>query len=80
MTEIPEDIMKAANSVVVAWKEGGTQCGLSTLIVKAILAERERCVSICEAEREWEGDISEAQQRIERGEQPRRLAGWNYFP
>lgn len=42
MTDIPEDIMKAANEAVTNWKEGGTQDALMSVIARALMAERER--------------------------------------
>lgn len=43
----------------------------------AILAERRRCHNIIDAECEWGGDLREAQRKIDAGEGPRRIPGWN---
>lgn len=51
-TEIPVDVMKAAQA---AWAEADIKI-LKTdayvIIARAIMAERERCVQLCDAERE----------------------------
>lgn len=78
MSEIPEDIKEAARSAADAqegyYKYGGT---LET-IEKAIWSERQRAIDICSAEREWGGNIRDAQERIEKGEKPRQIEGWNF--
>lgn len=43
MTEIPEDIMKAAKEATRSWKGSGD---LEMNIAKALLAERERCAAV----------------------------------
>lgn len=71
--KFPEDAMKTANGVVTEWKTGDTSAGLVPLIAAAIMAERKRCVDICEAEREWGGTIPDAQDRIASGQGPREI-------
>lgn len=47
------------------------------VIKLAIEQERMRCIEICSAEREWGGNVEDAQIRIAGGDQPRQIPGWN---
>ena len=46
MSDIPADIMKAAAAVILAWEPFGDHGKLDQLIARALVAERERCVSV----------------------------------
>lgn len=70
--EIPEDIWEAA---CLAWDS--TQLTGREMVARAIMAERERCILIMYAEREWGNDLVEACERIEKGQLPRAIPGWN---
>lgn len=91
MTDIPDDILEAAKAFLVeAVKDvrTGTAIKMSMFgpdkqafeqaISRAILAERQRCVLICDAEREW-GDFhpDDVTDRIQKGKSPRQVEGWN---
>lgn len=43
----------------------------------AIEGERARCREICEAEREFGGNVEDVQKRISSGDGPRKISGWN---
>lgn len=82
---IPIDILDAANSAYMMQLEMGEEAVTAgehknimvIEIAKAIYAERLRCAEICAAEREWGGNVEDAQDRIENGIEPRQIEGWN---
>lgn len=52
MTEIPDDVMKAARKAIEDASGGAVMC-----IARAILAERERCAKVAsDVREEWAGD------------------------
>ncbi len=73
MTDFPKDVWLSA----IAALNGHGEIRIFEVIAEAILAERERCTEICAAEREWGGNVEDAQTRIEKGEPPRKIEGWN---
>lgn len=82
MSEYPEDVIRIAKEALgEQWcaELGGTRGWLlrRDWIAEAIMAERKRCVEICEAEREWGGGVADAQDRIAAGQGPRQIPGWN---
>lgn len=83
MTDYPEDIMKTAETEAASWYGGNEPNAASFLGVKmrfaaAIMTERNRCLNVCAAEREW-GDFhpDDVMTRIETGSGPRQIQGWN---
>lgn len=76
MSEIPEDLMRAAKRAYMTYPKSGEDEWMP--IARAFLAERQRVLNICAAEREW-GDFhyDDVTGRIELGEQPRQIEGWN---
>lgn len=48
-----------------------------TWFVNAMMAERHRVQEIISAEREWGGDLPDAAERIDSGDGPRLVSGWN---
>jgi hypothetical protein len=80
MSEYPEDIMNAARKQcdlagVTPHSDMRVHC--EYVAAAAILDERERCIKICAAEREWGGNVRDVQNRIENGSSERKIAGWN---
>lgn len=73
---LPRDIVQMAENFVPAsvtedfakWRSA---------IGWAIAAERRRCANIVDAESEWGGDIRECERKINSGEGPRRIPGYN---
>ena len=80
--DIPEDVWKTAiRCAEVVCRNLPENYGDMTIeiraIARAVLAERERCMNIIDAEAEWGGDIREAERKISAGEAPRRIPGYN---
>jgi len=79
--DIPQDIWEIANDTLMGGPLTHIPTGLwlqqQAVIARAIFTERERCVKIMYAEREWGGELVEACSRIESGEPPRVIPGWN---
>lgn len=84
-----DDLMEAAIRAVDAAREDMLLAKASdntyllrkvaiSVVHGALLAERQRCISICDAEREW-GDFhpDDVTGRIQRGDGPRQIPGWN---
>lgn len=76
MSKIPEDILRAAKRAYMTYPKAGEDEWMP--IARAFLVERQRVLDICAAEREW-GDFhpDDVTGRIQRGEQPRQIEGWN---
>ena len=85
--EAPDDVLsiaKAAANEIETEAYGNDEGGgyfqilkACEIIARAIMAERNRCSSIIGAECEWGGYLRDAQRRIDAGEDPRRIPGWN---
>lgn len=79
MRAIPEDIMRKAKAtfskIMATYK---IDADYPLLIAEALSAERQRCLDICAAEREW-GDFhpDDVTKRIENGSGARQIPGWN---
>lgn len=80
MIEIPDDVWARAKFECDA---AGVTLGSDArdiceyVAAFSIINERNRSVQVCEAEREWGGNIADAQERIEKGSEPRQIPGWN---
>lgn len=75
---ISEEVMeKAMNIWHSTLEDERKKHGMSLLISRAILAERDRIAEIISAEREWGGDIREVADKVYSGEGPRLISGWN---
>lgn len=48
MTEIPDDVMKAAREAHAEFAKSSVRDNLTVIIARAILAERERCATVFE--------------------------------
>lgn len=80
MIEIPDDVWGKAKiecdaAGVTRHSDARDIC--EYVAAFSIIRERKRCAEICEAEREWGGNIMDAQERIEAGDSPRPIPGWN---
>lgn len=74
----PQDVRDRADDIVLLMS-GRTinSYTLREMVEMGIMAERRRCRNIIDAEAEWGGDIREAERKINSGEGPRRIPGYN---
>ncbi len=74
MSHIPDNVI---DELYAQYNNDLADGSFARVLCTAILNERKRCVAICEAEREWGGNIQDSQERIETGQPPRPIEGWN---
>lgn len=74
----PQDVRDRADDIVLLMS-GRTldTYTLRQMVEMGIMAERRRCLNIIDAEGEWGGDLREAERKIDKGEGPRRIPGYN---
>ena len=77
MIAIPTDLKGKAIEVCSKFRTYNDS-NWSGFVAEALAAERQRCLDICAAEREW-GDFhpDDVTTRIENGSDARQIPGWN---
>lgn len=77
MVPIPADLKDKAIEVCSKFRTYNDS-NWSDFVAEALAAERQRCLDICAAEREW-GDFhpDDVTKRIEKGLGERQIPGWN---